>query len=163
MPKARLPASLPRAVRFNETLGIDPAAVEDPWGIKHMFANMVWSGTLFQLFKLASEEKASVVGDLMQEAWGQYFGAPVTIIADLGTELTGAEFQDRCDRADNLRSLLRQRSSLAERSYRMTRRHDDTLSTRATYEHASSDQAAWLQLVSKCNSAKKRLSNRSGY
>ena len=98
MPKARLPASLPRSFRFNETVGIDLVEVADPWGDKHIFLNMVCWGTLLQLFERVELNKASVVGNMFQESWIQYFGSPVTVIVDLGTEFTGTDFQDRCDR-----------------------------------------------------------------
>ena len=89
MPKARLPASLPRTLRFNETVGIDLAEVEDPWGSKHVFTNLVCWGTLFQLWKKTEGKTALEVAETMVAAWVQYFGPPVTMIADLGPEFIG--------------------------------------------------------------------------
>ena len=58
MPKARLPASLPRTFRFNETIGIDLVEVKDPWGEKHTFVNIVCWGTLFQILARVEDKKA---------------------------------------------------------------------------------------------------------
>ena len=97
MPKARLPASLPRTFRFNETIGIDLVEVKDPWSDKHVFVNMICWGTLFQIFARAPDKKAVTIGRILLECWIKYFGPSVTCIADLGSEFTGSEFQNVCD------------------------------------------------------------------
>lgn len=93
MPKARLPASLPRTFRFNETVGIDLAEVENPWGTKHVFTNLVCWGTLLQLWGKTECKTTIEVVETMIASWVQYFGLPATMIADLSPEFTWKEFQ----------------------------------------------------------------------
>lgn len=74
MPKARLPASIPRTFRFNETFGIDLAEVEDPWGTKHIFTNLVCCGTFLQLWRKTEGKTALGIAETMISAWVQFFG-----------------------------------------------------------------------------------------
>ena len=93
MPQARLPASLPRTFRFNETVGVDLFELTDPWSNKHIFLNMVCWGTLYQLVKKVDNKTAETVGNCLQETWLQYFSSPVTIIADLGSDSLDQSFR----------------------------------------------------------------------
>ena len=163
MPKARLPASLPRTFRFNETVGIDLVEVEDPWHNKHTFVNMTCWGTIYHIWANIGDKKATTVANVLQDAWVKYFGAPVTIVADLGSEFTGSDFQDKCDQ---LGTFVHYCDSKAPWQTARTERHGDLLKKqviKAAFEYTPSTIEAWLQLVSECNSAKNRLSNRSGY
>ena len=124
---------------------------------------MVCWGSLLQLFKRVELKKASVVGNMLQESWIQYFGSPVTVIAALGTEFTGTDFQDRCDRngvfVHCCDSKAPWQTARIERRGGMMKQ----IIEKATYEFCPADVEEWLQLVSECNSGKNRLSNRSGY
>ena len=99
----------------------------------------------------------------MIEAWVQYFGPPVTIIADLGPEFTGKDFQQKCDRHGIFVHFC---DSKAPWQNARTERHGDLMKKmilKACYEYTPADLPAWLQMVTECGSAKNRLSNRSGY
>ena len=55
-------------------------------------------GTLYQLVKKVPDERTIAVGRMLQDTCVQYFGPPVTVVADLGIELIGSDFQDQCSK-----------------------------------------------------------------
>ena len=88
------------------------------------------------------------------------FWKPVTIIADLGTEFTGTDFQETCDRAGIFVHFC---DSKAPWQNVRTGRHGDLMKkliVKANFEYTPDDVEDWLQLVAECNSAKNRLSKR---
>ncbi|CAE7525014.1 tenm3 [Symbiodinium sp. CCMP2592] len=100
-PKTRMPASLPRASHFGDRVHGDLFSFKDGAGQTRWVAHWVDVATRYQACTLLRSKTAQEVGATLAE-WTRIFGAPKTLVVDMGPEFVAESFQDLCDFYDTV-------------------------------------------------------------
>ncbi|CAE7480196.1 unnamed protein product [Symbiodinium sp. CCMP2592] len=100
-PKTRMPASLPRASHFGDRVHGDLFSFKDGAGQTRWVAHWVDVATRYQACSLLRSKTAQEVGATLAE-WTRIFGAPKTLVVDMGPEFVAESFQDLCDFYDTV-------------------------------------------------------------
>eukprot|EP00959_Pyramimonas_sp_CCMP1952_P091741 1920466-Pyramimonas_sp.AAC.1 len=124
---------------------------------------MVCWGTLYQLCVPVEDKTAEVVAACVADRRVRYFGPPLVVITDQGGEFVGQAFKDFCTQNSILFHLTDTRAPWQNGR---TERHGGIFKkivNKAGWIHSPTDFVSCRRLISECNAAKNRLSNRSGY
>jgi hypothetical protein len=95
-PKTRRPATCPRPRDVGDVVFTDLVQVEDAIGGKHWVVHATDGASRFQSGKVLRDKSSASVIDFFNSVWIPVFGAPGTLVCDMGTEFVSSEFEEYC-------------------------------------------------------------------
>ena len=90
-PVARRPGTLPRCLRFNQTIGADLIKFKHQ-GFDKILMNVVCWGTGYQMACEMPDATSESARDAIAHLWIKHYGWPDLLVTDQGPEFTGHEF-----------------------------------------------------------------------
>ncbi|CAE7929920.1 RE2, partial [Symbiodinium sp. KB8] len=163
LPKTHRPAAVPRNFSANTALAIDLIDLPSWNGAEtEKFLNMICLGANYQLLEKVRAKTPLAVWHAFVKSWARVFGFPQMILVDQGTEFLG-DFRDRCSQMGVVLHVIGarapQQNSRAERHGGLYK----AMLQRAKWMNPPANADEYKILLREVESAKNRLSDRSGY